>query len=239
MVEEILKVKMRNNKIEVVVWENAEYEQVKTQLFSKLDTMSHFLTRGRPKMLVAGKEFSEGQKRELSGIIKTDYNVGDVSFCTVEHLEKMHQTQEMLDLQPGVSREAQRSVFKMCRVDTGTVLESAGDMTIIGDVNFGAELIAKGSICVVGALRGSAYAGADGDKDAIIVATVLEATKLRIAGCVGVAPKDNKSIGAPEYAYISDDTIVIEPVENESAFDDDERQRGIIGSIKRFFTYDH
>lgn len=239
MVDEILKVKMRNNKIEVVVCEDAEYEQIKSQLFYKLDSLSHFLTKGRPKVLIAGKEFSEGQKREISGIIKTDYNVSDVDFCTVEHLERMHHTQEMLALQPGVNDSAKKSVFKMGRVDTGELIESQGDLTIIGNVDLGAKLIANGNICVLGALRGSAYAGADGDKDAVIVANILEASKLRIAGCVGIAPKDNKSIGAPEYAHISDDTIIIEPVENESAFDDDERQRGIIGSIKRFFTYDH
>ena len=76
----------------------------------------------------------------------------------------------------------------MGRVDTGELIESQGDLTIIGNVDLGAKLIANGNICVLGALRGSAYAGADGDKDAVIVANILEASKLRIAGCVGIAP---------------------------------------------------
>lgn len=239
MSKEILKVKMRNNKIEVIVQEEAEYEKVKSHLFVKLDSLSHFLTRGKPKVLIAGKEFTEGQKRELTSVIKTDYNVSAVDFCTVEHLERIHKDQELEILKEQGLEQKPSSVFKFGRINHGDRVESDGDITIIGDVDMGAELVAAGSICVLGALRGNASAGVNGNKDAVIVAVTLEAHKLRIDKCVGVAPKDNKSIGAPEYAHIYDGNIVIEPVREESAFDDDERQKGIIGSIKRFFTYDH
>lgn len=240
MAEEILKVKIRgHNTLGIMVWEYAEYEQVRVQLFKKLDSMANFLNKGCPRLIIAGKEFSLGQKKELVSIISRNYNVSAVDFCSAQHLEQIHQKQVMEQMQQEEPKPVVKPVFKMGRVDAGTVLKSDSDMTIIGDVDFGAELVAKGNICVLGALRGFASAGVDGDTQAVIVASVLEASKLRIADCVGVAPKDNKSIGAPEYAHISDGNIVIEPVENDSAFDDDERQRGIIGSLKRFFTYDH
>lgn len=237
---EAIKVKMRNNKIEVVVFEEAEYEDAKAQIFFKLDSLSQFLTKGRPKVLIAGKELTDGQKRELTSIIRTDYNVSDVDFCSVEHLDKLHYEQDMEILASGgIVNDIPASVFKVGRVNHGETLETLGDITVIGDVDVGAELHAGGNICVLGALRGSALAGTNGDLDVVIVANTLEAQRLGIGECVGVAPKDNKSIGMPEYAHICDNAIVIEPVSNENSFDDESRQRGIISSIKRFFTYDH
>ncbi|MBQ9625106.1 MAG: septum site-determining protein MinC [Clostridia bacterium] len=237
MGEDILKVKMRNNRLEIVVSDWAEYEQFKEELFKKLDKMAQFLNKGQSKVLFAGKEFTEGQKKEITGIIKTDYNAMDVDFCSLEQLEQMHKRQQMMDIENGIKPVS--SVFKMGCIDSGTVLKSEGDMTIIGDVESGAEIIAKGSICILGVLRGSAIAGAGGDESAIIVANVLEAAKLGIGSCMGVAPKGDESIGVPEYAHIVDGKIVIEAVENQSAFDDEERQKGIISSIRRFFTSDN
>lgn len=55
-----------------------------------------------------------------------------------------------------------------------------GDVTIIGSVGSGAEIVAGGSIHVYGALRGRAMAGARGDTRARIFCQALEAELLAI-----------------------------------------------------------
>ena len=105
MGEDIVKVKMRNNRLEIVVSDWADYEQVKEQLFIKLDKMAQFLTKGQSKVLFAGKDFTEGQKKEITGIVKTDYNVGDVNFCSLEQLEQIHKRQQMMDIENGDGKE--------------------------------------------------------------------------------------------------------------------------------------
>jgi septum site-determining protein MinC len=57
-----------------------------------------------------------------------------------------------------------------------------GDVTVIGSVSSGAEIIAGGSIHVYGALRGRALAGAGGDPHARIFCQSLEAELLAING---------------------------------------------------------
>lgn len=63
-----------------------------------------------------------------------------------------------------------------------TVISERGDLTVIGPVSSGAELIAAGSIHVYGPLRGRAMAGVYGDGAARIFCQKLDAELLAIAG---------------------------------------------------------
>ena len=64
---------------------------------------------------------------------------------------------------------------------SGQSITSEGNIVIIGDVNPGSEVIAKGDITVWGILGGIAHAGSDGNKYARIRALKMNAIQLRIA----------------------------------------------------------
>jgi len=63
-----------------------------------------------------------------------------------------------------------------------TILHAKGDVTIVGAVASGSEIMAGGSIHVYGALRGRAVAGIAGDPSARIFCRRLEAELLAING---------------------------------------------------------
>lgn len=63
---------------------------------------------------------------------------------------------------------------------SGQSISSEGNIVIIGDVNPGAEIIAKGDITVWGILGGIAHAGSDGNTYSRIRALKLNAIQLRI-----------------------------------------------------------
>ncbi len=63
----------------------------------------------------------------------------------------------------------------------GDVLESEASIVVIGDVERGAKVIAKGNIIVLGNLRGSACAGAAGSLDAVIVAFEMAPVQAKIS----------------------------------------------------------
>ncbi len=67
-------------------------------------------------------------------------------------------------------------------VRSGQRVYVKGDLTIVGSVSPGAEVIADGSIHIYGALRGRAIAGAAGDTEARIFCKKLEAELISIAG---------------------------------------------------------
>ena len=84
-----------------------------------------------------------------------------------------------------------------------------GDLTLLGDVNAGAELIVSGSVVVFGRVRGVVHAGAMGDRTAIICAIELAATQIRIADVRARAPEDDGH-RTPEIACIEDGQIMVQ-----------------------------
>jgi septum site-determining protein MinC len=67
-------------------------------------------------------------------------------------------------------------------VRSGQSIFSEGDVTVLGSVASGAEIVAGGSIHVYGALRGRAMAGSSGNAAARIFCQKIEAELLAING---------------------------------------------------------
>ena len=85
-----------------------------------------------------------------------------------------------------------------------------GDVTVMGSVASGAEVIAGGSIHVYGALRGRAIAGAVGNPDARILCRRFEPELIAIDGLYKTADDlDARMRGAAVQARLAGDTIVL------------------------------
>ncbi|MDB6453254.1 septum site-determining protein MinC [Falsirhodobacter sp. 20TX0035] len=82
------------------------------------------------------------------------------------------------DAPPVVENKVIRSPIRSGQM----VVAERGDLTIIGSVASGAELVAAGNIHVYGALRGRAMAGCHGNEDAHIFCQSLNAELVAIAG---------------------------------------------------------
>jgi septum site-determining protein MinC len=93
---------------------------------------------------------------------------------------------------------------------SGTRLISPGHVTVIGDVNPGAEIVAGGSVVVWGKLRGVVHAGSEGNDQAEVYAIDLAPTQLRIAGIIAVPPQ-RRGKPLPEIARIINGQVVAEP----------------------------
>ena len=115
--------------------------------------------------------------------------------------------------QPAVAASVPLAPSTLYHVGTlrgGQALHNVGNIVIVGDVNPGAEIIASGDICVFGALRGVAHAGAQGDVGARVYAIDLSPTQLRIATYIA-ADAGVRTPGAiqPEMACVENDRIAI------------------------------
>jgi septum site-determining protein MinC len=92
---------------------------------------------------------------------------------------------------------------------SGIHLEYDGHVSVIGDVNPGAEISATGSVVVWGRLLGSAHAGSRGDEKAVICALEMSPTYIHIAGLI-TQPRPRKGKPQPELARIVDEQIIVE-----------------------------
>lgn len=64
---------------------------------------------------------------------------------------------------------------------SGTRIEFAGHVVVLGDVNPGAEIVAGGNVIIWGRLRGMVHAGSKGNREAVICALDFSPMQLRIA----------------------------------------------------------
>jgi len=89
-----------------------------------------------------------------------------------------------------------------------------GDITILGSVASGAEVVAGGSIHVYGALRGRAIAGLSGNAGARIFCSKLHAELVAIDGVYQTAEDmPAERIGMPSCAWLDGDLMRITPID--------------------------
>ena len=103
-------------------------------------------------------------------------------------------------------------IAKMVR--SGQILKVNGDVLLIGDVNPGGIIMATGNIFILGSLKGIAHAGCEGNKEAVICASKMIPTQLRIADLYTRAPdrEEGKTLDA-ECAYINNlEQIIIDRI---------------------------
>jgi septum site-determining protein MinC len=130
-------------------------------------------------------------------------------------------------LQGDQIQPAEEAMLVRRTLRSGFSLKYQGSITVIGDVNPGAEIIAGGSVVVWGRLRGVVHAGAGlrdqasgsleeelGDPTATVSALEFAPTQLRIAGRIAMAPpqnnKKNTNQSNPETARLDQGKVIVE-----------------------------
>lgn len=100
-------------------------------------------------------------------------------------------------------------------VRSGQNLSVKGDLLLLGNVNPGGIVQATGNIYVMGNMLGIAHAGSNGNERAIIVATFMNPSQLRIANYISRAPDYETDGVYQECGYVDTekDQIVIEKIQ--------------------------
>jgi septum site-determining protein MinC len=93
---------------------------------------------------------------------------------------------------------------------SGQRVEHRGDVIISGHVNDGAEILASGSITILGRLCGLVHAGYEGDENATVVARSMETMQVRIGGKIGSMDKDAQWRGRHVIVSVRDGAVLIE-----------------------------
>jgi len=93
---------------------------------------------------------------------------------------------------------------------SGQAIRHAGHISLIGDVNPGAEIVAGGDVIVWGKLRGIVHAGVVGDDRAVVCALQLAPGQIRIGSHIARPPERGRLPKVPEIASVQDDRIVVE-----------------------------
>lgn len=182
--------------------DSCAYEALIDELRQKLTKTHRRFLDGPPtrvKVVLGRRIITDEQKNELVALIGSK---GNLIVDAVEWTDPE---------QPG-SRENRLKVLRAI-VRSGQTVHHDGDLLILGDVNPGGTITATGNIYVLGSLRGTAHAGFDGDSQAIIAASHLKPTQLRIAEVIS-RPPDEWGIeeATMEFAYLNEGRMEIDKI---------------------------
>ncbi|MEQ8200910.1 MAG: septum site-determining protein MinC [Syntrophomonadaceae bacterium] len=184
-------------------------EEMKQQLEQSLNLLEDFGHKDEVCIDVGMMRLTEKQLRELENVVK----LFGLSLKELKYSQKQWsgKVPHRVPLDSHQILQGGDTVMISRNLRSGQKFYTRGNIVILGDINPGAEVIAGGSILVMGSLRGVAHAGALGYEEAVIAAFRLNPTQLRIADHITRAP-DGESIevGSPELARIRAGKVVIE-----------------------------
>ncbi|MDQ1144875.1 septum site-determining protein MinC [Bacillus sp. SORGH_AS 510] len=184
--------------------DKCSYEELKRELDQKLSANlstqddRHLIS---VKVEIGNRYLTEEQREELKQLIRQKKNlvVDDIVSNVITKAEA-----ERLKAETGIM-----TVSRIIR--SGQVLETSGDLLLIGDVNPGGAVIAGGNIFIMGTLKGVAHAGCFGNEQAVIAASSMKPSQLRISDCINRSPDSAKMSENREMecAYIDDNRQII------------------------------
>lgn len=177
--------------------DSCSFEELLSELEEKLNDLQG-VDIDRPLIsvrILSGNRFlTPDQQEEIKDLIRKKQNL------IVEEIESNVITKE--EAKAFIDEQEVTSVATVVR--SGQILEVPGDLLLVGDVNPGGTVRAGGNIFIMGALRGVAHAGFSGRKEAVIVASFMTPSQLRISDCISRAPDhyDSEDHHQMECAYI-------------------------------------
>ncbi|MGP7816832.1 septum site-determining protein MinC [Niallia sp. 01092] len=203
--KQLVTIKGTKNGLSLHLNDNCSFEELKQELDAKLSE-SLTIQEDRPDIKVnvelGNRYLSEDQQEEIATVIQAKKNLSvhaiNSNIVTKQEAEKWASEKELV------------SVTSIVR--SGQILEVPGDLLLIGDVNPGGKVIAGGNIFIMGQLKGIAHAGYNGNDQAIVAASVMRPTQLRISSLINRAPDhypdDEKR--EMECAYVDNSVILID-----------------------------
>jgi septum site-determining protein MinC len=180
----MVSINLKKDHILLKIDEAGTEEEIIKELSKKITELKNLYKDEKTPIHVTGKILTESEMDSIEKLIKSKINV-DVEFDSPRELG-LH------EIKRTYSQDTGESTTKYIRTSlrSGQRIEYEGSIVIIGDVNDGAEVIAKDNIIVLGILRGLAHAGAKGNKEAFIAAESIEVPQIRIANIVKEVERD-------------------------------------------------
>lgn len=218
-------IKSFSNGINLVMREDAEMEEVLTELAMKFSEARNFFGTSCVALSMEGRKVTEDEEIRILDAIRSNSNVCVACIVgrdeetnknyikALQHMEKVFSTDKKLT-------GGDEGQFYKGTLKNREVIETENSIVVLGDVYPGSAVISAGNIIILGGLYGEAYAGGSGREDCYIVALEMEPERLKIGDFKyktnakqskwGIRPKVQ-----PKIAHLKNGKIVFDPLTKE------------------------
>ena len=213
------------NGINLVMREDAEMEEILTELAMKFSEARNFFGTSCVALSMEGRKVTEDEEIRILDAIRSNSNVRVACIVgrdeetnknyikALQHMEKVFSADQKLT-------GGDEGQFYKGTLKNREVIETENSIVVLGDVYPGSAVISAGNIIILGGLYGEAYAGGSGREDCYIVALEMEPERLKIGDFKyktnakqskwGIRPKVQ-----PKIAHLKNGKIVFDPLTKE------------------------
>ena len=213
---------IKGNKSGLIVHldDQMEFSELKEKVEEKFTSSSDFLGAAQIALSFEGRKLSEDQKYELMECIREHSQLDIVCLIDDDAQKEAYFTKTLEEKLTALNTNSGQ--FYKGTLRSGQVLECESSVVIVGDVNPGAKIVARGNIVVLGSLDGNAYAGAAGNSESFVAALHMNPIQIKIADVIGRSEdksplerlRGRKKQLAPQVAYIKEEAICIDVMKN-------------------------
>lgn len=229
-------IKGSKNGITVFLDKDMPFDELLKNVSDKFKNASKFFNNANMAIAFNGRTLLPDEEKKILDVISdvSELNIvcvldenGDMNRICEEAVKKALDSVEKPIEKEEIKPQPQCMFYKGT-LRSGQVFEADGSVVILGDVNPGGKVIAKGNVIVLGNLKGNIFAGVDGNENAFVVALEMNPMQIKIGDIIArssdagakIAKSKNKAkVLEPKIAYVYDQNIYIEDLE-QNALDD-------------------
>ena len=214
-------IKSSKNGINLVLDDKLSFTEILEEIKKKFIDSEKFFKNAHIAISFEGRALSQEEQFEIIEMIQQCTTITII--CILDHDELMDEVMQRRINAYQESHSPQTGQFYKGTLRSGQQIESETSMVVLGDVNPGAKVIAKGNIVILGALKGSAYAGANGDSGCFVAALEMDPVQIKIGDHIGRSAdkkeptkgfrrKVRSEAAVPQIATVYEQQILIEPI---------------------------
>ena len=196
-----IRISSTKDEIRITVNAAVEFDEVLEEFRSKLPRIKKYYEKNRLPIHSVGKALKENEQTAVRTVLKPEIDT-KITFGEASEVLGLHAIKRTFES----SVETSETKFIRGNLRSGQREEFSGSIAILGDLNYGAEVIAGENIIVTGKIRGLAHAGANGNKKAIISANSIEPTQVRISNILKEIPENDYKL---PFIYLDGENIEI------------------------------
>lgn len=175
--------------INLVLDAGLPFQELLDEILSRFKESEKFFANASFAISFEGRDLTDEEKYQIIDTIMAETSIKILCIMEEDEIRDaiIRQKMQEQELQQRAA-EAEQKVkgsFYYGSLTEGERLETAESIVIIGDVPHGASVVSQSDIVVLGALKGSAYAGMSGNQDSFISALDFAPESYNIAGIYG------------------------------------------------------
>ena len=163
----------------VILDPDLPFEQLLTDVASKFGESARFWGSVQMALTLAGRQLSPEEEFQLVNVITGNSEI-EVLCLLDQDLERTRKCEKALN-EKLMEISAATGQFYRGTLTDGESIEAETSIVVIGNVEKGARIVSKGNVVIIGELHGSVMAGISGNSEAVVVATEMAPSALRIA----------------------------------------------------------